>query len=507
MMNSKRPRGIILVLVLVVVAILALASLSFCDLMSNEHKAAQTSGQQVQARALAESGAELARQFLDRTPADQADAGGIYDNPGRFQGVLAADVDNPADRGHFTLVAPVIQDCTITGIRYGLQDESTRINLGTLLQMDKKSPGAATTILMGLPGMTADISDSILFWIDPTATPRPQGAGADYYASLTPPYAPRNGTPQSIDELLLVRGVTPQLLYGLDAARMGLAEASTDGTIEGVDNSDHSMDHGWAAYLTLYSAESNLKSDGTAKIDVSSNNLQKLHNDLVTAGVNEISATFIVAYRAYPHQKATGQNLLPFQPSLVQIQTLTPSQTLATVLDLIDTAITVTTGTGSTSTSQGFKSPITVDSLPTLMAVATVGSGTVAGRININQAPRTVLLCIPGISSDTVDQIISQRVINPTTDDQTHQYGTWLLSEGIVPLAQMKTLLPFVNAGGSVYRAQILGALDGGGPTARIEAILDASNSPTCLLSWKDVSGVPGGFPAEAAAPATSTGQ
>ena len=47
----------------------------------------------------------------------------------------------------------------------------------------------------------------------------PNGAESDYYGSLSPPYAPRNGPPVTIEELLLVRGVTPQLLFGLDAAR------------------------------------------------------------------------------------------------------------------------------------------------------------------------------------------------------------------------------------------------------------------------------------------------
>ena len=150
---------------------------------------------------------------------------------------------------------------------------------------------------MALPSMTDEISDAILDWLDADDTPRDNGAESDYYASLTPPYAPRNGPIQSIEELLLVRGVTPQLLFGLDAAPMGLIEASPDGTLDGVDNSDGSMDHGWAAYFTLYSAESTSKSDGTAKINLNGNDLQKLYNDLKTA-LDENSAMFIVLYRA-----------------------------------------------------------------------------------------------------------------------------------------------------------------------------------------------------------------
>ncbi len=38
---------------------------------------------------------------------------------------------------------------------------------------------------------------------------------------LDPPYAPRNGPMETIEELLLVRGVTPELLFGVDANHNG----------------------------------------------------------------------------------------------------------------------------------------------------------------------------------------------------------------------------------------------------------------------------------------------
>ena len=101
-----------------------------------------------------------------------------------------------------------------------------------------------------------------------------------------------------------MRGVTPQLLYGLDAAPMGLVDASTGDPMAGVDNSDGSMDHGWAAYFTLYSAESTLKSDGTQKINLNGNDLQQLYSDLQNA-LDENSAMFIVLYRTGGKKRPT----------------------------------------------------------------------------------------------------------------------------------------------------------------------------------------------------------
>ena len=50
---TTRRRGVVLLLVLVVVAMLALASVTFCDLMLNERRAAETAGRQARARVFA----------------------------------------------------------------------------------------------------------------------------------------------------------------------------------------------------------------------------------------------------------------------------------------------------------------------------------------------------------------------------------------------------------------------------------------------------------------------
>jgi general secretion pathway protein K len=67
----------------------------------------------------------------------------------------------------------------------------------------------------GLEGAARDvIADSILDWRDPDDFYRVNGAENDYYRSLKEPYDCKNGNLDSIEELLLVRGVTPDLFYG-----------------------------------------------------------------------------------------------------------------------------------------------------------------------------------------------------------------------------------------------------------------------------------------------------
>ena len=82
-------------------------------------------------------------------------------------------------------------------------------------------------IAMGIQGEDVDIIvDSIQDWRDADNLHRLRGAEDDYYLSLRVPYKAKNGDFTSIDELLLVRGVTPELLYG-SGTRKGLADLIT----------------------------------------------------------------------------------------------------------------------------------------------------------------------------------------------------------------------------------------------------------------------------------------
>ncbi|MGC8810016.1 MAG: general secretion pathway protein GspK [bacterium] len=68
---------------------------------------------------------------------------------------------------------------------------------------------------LGLEGESKDILvDSILDWRDPDDFYRPHGAENDYYRSLKEPYDCKNGYLATIEELLLVRGVSKELFWG-----------------------------------------------------------------------------------------------------------------------------------------------------------------------------------------------------------------------------------------------------------------------------------------------------
>jgi type II secretory pathway component PulK len=535
MRRHRVAGGMVLVLVLVVVAMLTLAALSFSQRMLSERQGAKLAGQQSQAQALSDSGVEMARLFLSQEEQDQEEAGSWYDNPDRFRARLVIDDPQAKGRGRFSIVAPAIQDDGLrSGIRFGLEDESTRLNLNAVLLADSPAASVASTasaasaasaattasttseeseesedseqsgargVLMKLPGMTEEIADSILDWIDPDDEPREFGAESEYYSQLDPPYAPKNGPLETIEELLLVRGVTPWLLFGADANHNGVVdrdEPSAD-SIDGVDNTDGAMDSGWAAYLTLYSLELNVRPDGRPRVYLNQESMETLYNELEEA-VGRPWATFIVAYKqsgAYTGSKS-GQLMSTGQLDLSK----SGKVKLTSVLDLIGSNVQVT--------FKGEEEPTILETpfpnllgatgayLPLLLGqVTTNSSPIIPGRININQASRTVLAGIPGMTDEILQELLSRRTKNPVDRLPNRRFETWILDEGIVTLDEMKGLMPYVTAGGHVFRGQFVGYFDEQGPSARIEAILDATKRPARVLFWRDMSHLGRGYPSE----------
>lgn len=532
--KNQSRRGAVLVIVLVVVALLALAAYTFADLMVTHQAAAQLHGRQLQARALAESGSDAVRLYLMQDEATREEAGGHYNNPTFFQAVPVLMDADARLRSNFTVVVPLIDDeGALGGVRYGLEDESTRLNVNALLMTDQVSENAGRNLLMGLPGMTEDIADAILDWIDEDDEMREYGAESDYYLGLDPPYSAKNAPLDTVEELLLIRGISPQMLFGIDTNRNGMVDphemnaAGMLGTQSGMGSAgfsgttasnsttasggsttatdslmaEGSMDRGWVGYLTLYSMESNLNSEGLPRIYLNMEDLESLYDQLAER-LNEEWARFIVTYRqSGPHEGSEDGEPASALPDLDF--TKESKTTLTQVLDLVGAKIQVQI--------EGEEQPLVVSSpfsdsilemgvyMSLLMDNCTINaSTTIPGRININQAPRTLLMGIPGLEEDVVEEIISQRY-QETTEDQvdTHNHETWLLTEGIITLDEMKTLSPFVTAGGDVFRAQIVGYFEDGGAASRVEAVFDATSPRPRILSWKDISHLGRGYPLE----------
>lgn len=66
-----------------------------------------------------------------------------------------------------------------------------------------------------------EVVDAIIDWRDPDDLRRLHGAEDEYYQKLPEPYRAKNGDFDSVDELLLVRGITRELFYGVPEKGLG----------------------------------------------------------------------------------------------------------------------------------------------------------------------------------------------------------------------------------------------------------------------------------------------
>lgn len=498
-----RRRGMLLIIVLIVIAMLSLGAYHFTNLMQAHHESALITGKQAQTRLLVDSGAEEVRLFLAQTTDARDQAGGIYDNADRFRAqVVLQDLD-AKQRGVFSIVAPRLETTggNLEPIRYGLEDESSRLNLNTLLTIDQLLPGASRQLLMALPDMTEDVADAILDWMDTDEQPREYGAEADYYAGLSPPYAAKNGPLETVEELLLVKGVTPYLLFGSDINRNGQLDThEIDQAQETGGSTDFETFRGWSAFLTLYSMEWNVNPLGQPRVYLNTNDLNKLVEDLAAAQMPAEWITFIVAYRQAGPATTAGAAGTGANPSGELNMEYMPQFPIPQILSLVDATVNYTFQNSPTQVTlrSPFNSATLATTLPQLMDYVTVNpAATIPGRININFASPVILAGIPGMTPEVLDQIVAARSVEAAAADPGRKYETWLLTEGIVPLQTMQTFQPLMTGGGNVYRAQIVGYFQSGQASSRAEVVFDATSPLPRVLFWRDITHLGRGYPLE----------
>jgi hypothetical protein len=113
------------------------------------------------------------------------------------------------------------------------------------------------------------------------------------------------------------------------------------------------------------------------------------------------------------------------------------------------------------------------------------GDSALPGKVNVNQAPPAVLRGMPGMSQTILDGIMASRELLGDSSDQRHP--TWMLTQGIVTLDEMKELFPYLTGGGVVFRGQVYGVLDARQTTSRLDVIWDGSSGVGRILFWRDM--------------------
>jgi hypothetical protein len=313
--GQERRRGVVLLTVLLVVAILTLAAFRFSEAMLSESRAVNSYDQANQARLLADAGINYTAAMLATQNSASLLNGNLWNNPDAFQDMLVRDGETPSRRGRFSIISPLppVDPTTTTTVGdsntpflYGVTDEAGKININALVQLD----GSGTLLLNALSNLAAnvpaladltpDVIWSIYNWIAPQANESPNGTPASFYTEASPPYNCKNGPLDSIEELLYVNGMTPQLLFGNDENRNGILSQAQK------DAGESAINRGLSAYITVYSRELNISLSGQPRIFVNDTNLQTLLTNL-QAVLDPDVANYIVAYRLYGSTQNTNQ--------------------------------------------------------------------------------------------------------------------------------------------------------------------------------------------------------
>jgi general secretion pathway protein K len=198
-------KGIALLMVLWIMAFLTVMVLSFSLVVRSDVYSTLSFKENMQNRLLAEAGIERAVMEI------------FYYNTNKNQKTILEEKEiikidgtqytGRTGNGNYTF-------CII--------DESGKININ-LLTDSTRIIFYNLLVNYGISNETADtITDSLLDWKDSDELHRLNGAESDYYMSLPDPYESKNSNFDTLEELLLVKGVTPEILYGDEKDKSGI---------------------------------------------------------------------------------------------------------------------------------------------------------------------------------------------------------------------------------------------------------------------------------------------
>ena len=143
MAKRRQRRGIALIMVLILIVMISLGAYSFTSLMTAQERATVMMGRRAQAQAAVASGVEYLKDYLAMTPEDQLALGGHFDNAAYFGDVYVSAEDelNPV---RFAIISIALdQYGEPQGIRYGLEDVGSKVNINEVANAERYSGGNA----------------------------------------------------------------------------------------------------------------------------------------------------------------------------------------------------------------------------------------------------------------------------------------------------------------------------------------------------------------------------
>ncbi len=501
-------RAMALLVVMVLTMLIALGAYRYSFTMQAQYRVTRIYEEQAQARLAALSGLELAAVVLE-SPLDQREfAGGVENNPGLFQHIAVGDVSqNQASAGSISassssedssgqwrvsLLAPVAGGASVDsalagsttglaagddgqaliGVRFGLENQSAKLHIPTLLEWEKQLPGHARATLMRLPQAESGPVDD---WLRRHGISSSGGiAGESRLMDRMQSNSSSDDQRESRDWFRMQwLGGDLNQNYRLDTLELMIAESLQSNAPSGGGSStalasgagdDGNAPPAWQHYLSWHNGERNESMAGRPRVYLNQDNLPELHRQLLAIWPAEW-ANFVIALRQYGPGRSVSAALqssgsndgagaaagsAPTSAAAsgqdLAAETWSPDFSkpakfrLRSVLDLVDVRLRVpnpeaeaeSDGSSASANSAGssrgsrpgarvaknrqlrspFSSEPTVggDYNGRLLDESTVEKGTSrVGRVDLRQAPLEVLAGVPGIDEQLAQQIVAAR--------------------------------------------------------------------------------------------------
>ena len=206
---ARKEKGIALLMVLWVLILLSAIATEFCFAMRTEVNMVRNFKEETEAYYIALAGLNRAVMELVRNESTH-----------ERRKILEKEdeaADETSQRWRMNTTIPPVP-FSEGEFRVQIENEAGKINLNTadepLLKMMLSNFGLEER-------EKSIIVDSIIDWRDKNDLHRMNGAENDYYQSLPTPYECKNADFDAVEELLMVRGITPEIFYG------GLAQMVT----------------------------------------------------------------------------------------------------------------------------------------------------------------------------------------------------------------------------------------------------------------------------------------
>lgn len=425
--RAPRNHGSVLVIVLWVALGLVAITLYFAHSMTNELRASDNRVAGIEAEQAIEGATLYASLIISNS---------FYTDRGLVPDVTTYRCEAiPLGDAHFWFLGRTDQQQGIAINQdipyYGLIDECSKLNLNT----------ATLEMLEMLPRMTPEMAAAIIDWRDGDSEISQGGAEAETYQRQPQPYACKNAPFDSVDELRLVFNSSTELLYGEDANLNGILDPNENDAHASLpdDNHDGRLDAGLLEYVTVYSMEPNTRSDGTQRINISSQTQRQQQ------------------LQPYLQEKFSQQRAN-------EIISQSGSGTIGSLLEFYSL---------SKMTPEEF-GQIEPD-------ITTFSTAYATGLVNVCTAPAEVLACVPGIGVDYAMSLVNFRQSNPARMTSI----AWVAE--VLQGTNATAAGPWITARSYQYTADIAAVGHYGRGYRRTRFVLDATGTTPAIIHRQDL--------------------